>query len=152
MAPANAPAICATRYGANLAKWPLITAKPMVTAGFRCASLLPQAIAVNTPAITANAQPLAITIQPAPSAFDRLSNTFATTPLPSSISMSVPMNSPKHLASMRQLPFYLNPDSGHPIERFGHRPLPKAVHLVALSICEVRLPGAINQPVRAQIF
>jgi hypothetical protein len=72
----------------------------MVTAGFRCASLLPQAIAVNTPAITANAQPLAITIQPAPSAFDRLSKTFATTPLPSSMSMSVPMNSPKHFVSM----------------------------------------------------
>jgi len=44
-----------------------------------------EAIAVNTPAMTAKAQPLAITIQPAPSAFERLSKTFATTPSPSNI-------------------------------------------------------------------
>src|SRR5256885_8766253 len=30
---------------------------PIVTAGFKCASLLPQAMAVKTPAITANAHP-----------------------------------------------------------------------------------------------
>src|SRR5580692_11403434 len=68
---------------------------PIVPAGLRCASLLPQAIAVNTPAITA------ITIQPAPSAFDRLRNTFATTPLPNSINMSVPMNSPTHSSTSK---------------------------------------------------
>jgi hypothetical protein len=47
------------------------------------------------PAITA------ITIQPAPSAFDRLRNTFATTPLPNSINMNVPMNSPTHSSTSR---------------------------------------------------
>src|SRR5256884_10008681 len=66
----------------------------MVTAGFRWASLLPQAMAVNTPAITANAQPAVITIHPPPSAFDRLSSTAATTPSPSSIRIIVPKNSP----------------------------------------------------------
>src|SRR5262245_39601867 len=60
-----------------------------------CASLLPQAIAVNTPAMTARAQPVVITIQPAFSAFDRLSSTPATTPSPSKIKTSVHINSPK---------------------------------------------------------
>ena len=66
----------------------------MVTAGFRNASLLPQAIAVNTPHITAKAHPAVITIQPEFSAFDFFSSTPATTPSPSSTSTSVPMNSP----------------------------------------------------------
>src|ERR1043166_4764632 len=65
----------------------------MVTAGFRCAALLPQAIAVKTPAITANAQPAVITIHPLPSAFDRFSTTPATTPSPSKTSIMVPRNS-----------------------------------------------------------
>ena len=56
---------------------------------------------MNTPAITANAQPLAITIQPAPSAFERLSKTFATTPSPNRINTNVPMNSPKHFTNMK---------------------------------------------------
>src|SRR5215472_6352381 len=61
----------------------------------RCRRRLP------TPAMTANAQPLAITIQPAPSAFERLSKTFATTPSPNKINTSVPMNSPKHFPTCK---------------------------------------------------
>src|SRR5438132_1159818 len=65
-----------------------------VTAGFKCASLLPHAIDVNTPAITANAQPAVMTIHPLPSAFVPLSSTPATTPLPRRIRTIVPRNSP----------------------------------------------------------
>src|SRR5260370_34952304 len=79
-APTKAPAICAIRYGANFANSPDETAKPIVTAGLRSASLLPQAIAVNTPAKNSNAQPLVMTNQPAPSALQRLDYTFASTP------------------------------------------------------------------------
>src|SRR2546430_4492928 len=71
-------------------------ANPRVTAGFRCASLLPHAIAVNTPAITATAHPVEITIHPLPSAFERFSSTAATTPSPSKIKIIVPRNSPSH--------------------------------------------------------
>ena len=51
---------------------------PTVTAGFRCASGLPHAIAVNTPVITAKAHPAVIAIQPAPSALLRFSSMLAT--------------------------------------------------------------------------
>src|SRR5215469_11008466 len=91
-----APSIWAPKYGANFEKFPSRTAKPSVTAGFKCASLLPQAMAVNTPAITANAHPAVITIQPPLSAFDRLSSTAATTPSPNKIKIIVPRNSPSH--------------------------------------------------------
>src|SRR6267154_2099557 len=70
------------------------TANPSVTAGFRCASLLPQAIAVKTPHMTANAQPVVMTIHPLPSAFDFFRSTAATTPSPSKIRIRVPRNSP----------------------------------------------------------
>src|SRR5271165_6743491 len=69
-------------------------ARPRVTAGFRCAPGLPQAIAVKTPEITAIAQPVVMTIQPEFSAFDFFNNTPATTPSPIRINTSVPMNSP----------------------------------------------------------
>src|SRR5258705_10133251 len=55
--PAIAPNICATTKGATLEKSPVFTATPRVTAGLRCASGLPHAIAVNTPVITAKAHP-----------------------------------------------------------------------------------------------
>jgi hypothetical protein len=45
-----------------------------VTAGLRYASRLPQAIAVNMPAMTANAHPAVITIHPEPSPLVRLDN------------------------------------------------------------------------------
>src|SRR6202789_4069606 len=48
------------------------------------------------PAITAKHQPAVITIHPEFSAFDRFSNTPATTPSPSRIIIMVPMNSPKN--------------------------------------------------------
>src|SRR5271154_5980231 len=66
----------------------------MVTAGFRCAPGLPQAIAVKTPHITAKAHAEVMTIQPAFSAFVFLRSTLATTPSPSRIRTMVPRNSP----------------------------------------------------------
>src|ERR1035437_3745728 len=81
-APAMAPSNCATAKGARSEKSPVFTAKPRVTAGLRCASGLPQAMAVNTPVITAKAHPAVIATQPAPSALLRLRSTLATAPLP----------------------------------------------------------------------
>ena len=102
-APAIAPSICATTKGATLEKSPVLTATPSVTAGFRCASGLPHAIAVKTPVITAKAHPVVITIQPAPSALLRLSSTLATTPLPIRMRIIVPMNSPKNFDAIGSL-------------------------------------------------
>src|SRR6516165_11690954 len=128
-------------------------ANPRVTAGLMKASLLPQAIAVNTPAITANAQPLVITIQPAPSAFERFSKTFATTPSPNKTSMSVPTNSPKHFASIEKLLFGFGfVESRRPIKRPTHRTLPEAVQLIALSPVQVWFPHAVNFPVFTEVF
>src|SRR4029077_9233439 len=95
-APTNAPSICAATKGRNFVKSPVRTANPIVTAGLRCAPSLPQATAVMTPHITANAHPAVITIQPAFSALDFFRSTAATTPSPSKIKMSVPRNSPKN--------------------------------------------------------
>src|ERR1700688_4768511 len=58
------------------------------------ASLLPHAIATKTADITANAQPLVMTIHPEPCALECLSKTLATQPFPSKIKTRVPMNSP----------------------------------------------------------
>src|SRR5258708_6084829 len=88
-------------YGTTFPNCPDETAEPSVTAGFKWASLLPQAMEVKTPAITANAQPVVITIQPEPSDFDRFSRTPATTPSPSSTKTNVPINSPKNFAPMK---------------------------------------------------
>ena len=96
-APAIAPSICAATNGATFEKSPVFTATPSVTAGFRCASGLPHAIAVNTPAITANAHPAVIASHPVPSALLPFSSTLATEPLPIRIRTIVPMNSPKNL-------------------------------------------------------
>src|SRR5439155_4024078 len=68
----------------------------IATSIFNCATHHPQAIAMNTPAITQNAHPDVITIHPPLSAFDRLSSTAATTPSPSKIRIMVPRNSPSH--------------------------------------------------------
>src|SRR5258708_16124710 len=83
-------------YGRHLPNDPARTAKPSVTAGFKCASLLPQATAVNTPAITANAHPVVMTTHPPPSPFERFSSTPATTPSPSNIKIMLPRNSPRN--------------------------------------------------------
>src|SRR3981189_1548245 len=67
-----------------------------VIAGLIWAPGLPNAMAVNIAATTANPHPVAITIQPEFSPFDFFNNTLATTPSPSKISTSVPMNSPSN--------------------------------------------------------
>ena len=77
-------------------KSPEEMARPRVTAGLIWASELPQAMAVKTAAITAKANPVVMTIQPEPYAFDFLRSTPATTPLPSNTRTSVPINSPKN--------------------------------------------------------
>src|SRR5271165_3361647 len=79
-------------------------ATPRVTAGLICALGLPQAIAVNTPHITAKAHPAVMTSQPEFSALDFLRRTAATTPSPSRMSTRVPMNSPNQGVSIP--PFY----------------------------------------------
>jgi hypothetical protein len=56
--------------GTNWLKSPVFTATATVTAGFRWAAGLPQAIAVTTPQKTAKPQPAAMTIHPAASALD----------------------------------------------------------------------------------
>ena len=89
-----APANCAALYHATLPKSPELIAAPSVTAGFRWPSL-PKAMAVNTPAITAIAHPVLMTIHPEPSPLDFRSRTLATTPFPMRISTMVPMNSPQ---------------------------------------------------------
>src|SRR5438552_1455845 len=120
----------------------------MVTAGFRCASLLPHAMAVKTPAITANAHPAVITIQPLPSSFDRLSSTAATTPSPSKTRIIVPRNSPTSGEVIAPEP----PSGFHPVKRSCDRFLPLPVQLLALRFGEMRRPSAVHRPVGAQLF
>src|ERR1700722_8924475 len=98
IAPVNAPRNCAAKKGKNFEKSPDTIAIPSVMAGFRWLSGLPQAVAVKLPAITANAQPAAMAIHPAPSALECRSETFATTPFPRRMRTRVPMNSPKNFA------------------------------------------------------
>src|ERR1700758_4837734 len=76
-----------------------------------CASGLPQAMAVKTPHITANAQPAVIAIQPEFSALDFLRRTPATTPSPSKMRTRVPINSPNQGVSIP--PFYHRNGAGH---------------------------------------
>src|SRR5699024_10837303 len=69
-------------------------ANAKVTAGFKCApDILPTAY---TPIVTANPQPVAITIQSAPFPLLLFKLTFATTPPPNSTSIAVPKNSAKY--------------------------------------------------------
>src|SRR6185437_3592397 len=81
-------------------KSPLETAAARVTAGLMLAPGLPKACATITPQSTASAHPVVITIQPESAAYDLRSVTPAFTPLPSSTSTSVPMNSPHHTECM----------------------------------------------------
>src|SRR5450432_2918710 len=146
VAPAIAPSICARMKEPTLEKSPLVMANPSVTAGFRCAAELPQAIAVKMPVITANAQPVVIAIQPAPSALVRLSSTLATTPLPIRIRISVPMNSPKNFDAIEFLSRLVQP-----IERPRHGLLPKPVQFLPAGRLHLRLPGLIHGPAPAQV-
>src|ERR1700722_7293071 len=64
-------------------------------------------MAVNRPAMAANAQPVDITIHPPPCAFERESTTSAMTPFPSSTNTMVPMNSPTTGDCMQCSPFHV---------------------------------------------
>src|SRR5689334_8328492 len=75
--------------------------KPRVTAGLICASGLPQAMAAKTPAMTARAHPVVITIQPEFSPADFFSNTLALTPYPKKTRTKGPMNLPMSRLSMQ---------------------------------------------------
>src|SRR5271170_5234410 len=61
-----------------------------------CAPGLPNAMAVKMPATTAIPQAVVMTIQPEFSPFDFFRRTLATTPSPSRINTSVPINSPRN--------------------------------------------------------
>src|SRR5881227_2359469 len=138
-----APSNCAGKYTGILLKSPVLTATPNVTAGLRCASGLPHAMAVKTPVITASAQPAVITIQPEPSPFDFRSSTLATTPLPIRMSTIVPMNSPRNRLSSLCL---------HPIERSRHCLLPKRVQALAARRVHIRFPGPLHGPTAAEVI
>src|SRR6202161_2400641 len=122
--------IRASVYGRTLLKLPVATANASVTAGLRWPGP-PHAFAVNTPVITANAQPVAIAIQPAFSAFDFRSNTPDTTPFPMRIRIMVPMNSPHICVSIVGLFSARSLIGVEPVERSYYRLLPEAVQLVA---------------------
>src|SRR5215472_3066146 len=138
-----------------------------VTAGLMCASGLPKATAVKMPHNTANAQPVVMTIQPAPSAFERFSSTLATTPSPNRISTSVPANSPtngefmsprvskafgtdsRETARLRPRPFKTLFLQAHallfrPVECPCDRLLPQAIHLFALIGSHRQIPHLDN--------
>src|SRR5215470_12905093 len=140
-APRIAPSNCALKYGRNFPYFPARTANPSVTAGFRCASLLPQAIAVNTPHITANAHPAVITIHPLFSAFDFLSSTAATTPSPSRIKISVPRNSPSHGDVMPILSFSSQPNQKNASPLFSTRHKAFRVALLQATVSMFDLPA-----------
>src|SRR5277367_1720142 len=103
-----------------------------VMAGLRCASWLPQRTAVKIPQTTAKPQPVAMTIHPLFSAFERFRSTPATTPLPSRMSTSVPMNSPKNCDLIR---FY-SPCSFHVFECKECSTLAERQSLQRVLICE----------------
>src|SRR2546421_1923351 len=92
VAPSHAPSSCAATYTGTLAHANLpIAARPMVTAGFRCAPLkLPTAY---TATATPKAQPAVMTIHPAFWPLVLLSTTLATTPSPRMINSMVPSSS-----------------------------------------------------------
>src|SRR6266404_4964380 len=140
-------------YGRHFPNDPARTANPRVTAGFRCASLLPQATAVNTPAITANAQPAVITIHPAPSLFVRFSSTPATTPSPSNINIIVPRNSPRKGDVIRRFLSHASHESlVHPIKGPCHSLVPLPVQTLTAPLFHARLPFAVHRPIRPQLL
>src|ERR1700674_742370 len=146
-----APRSCAAMYGRHFSNDPARTAKPRVTAGFKCASLLPQATAVNTPAITANAHPVVMANHPLPSPFERFSSTPATTPSPSNINIMVPRNSPRNGDVIRRFLSY--PGSRiYPIKRARHSFLPLPVQTFAPPLLHSWLPLAIHRPVCTQLL
>src|SRR5579863_10017838 len=131
--------------GAALVQSPDARANPKVIAGLRCAALLPQAAAVKTPAITANAQPPVITIHPPPSAFDPFRSTPATTPFPNRTRMSVPMNSPSRISCMAIA------RGNCPVKGTGHGLFPVLKQYVSAFILELRDPLAVRAPVASKV-
>src|SRR4030095_16835906 len=129
---------------------PDAVAKPTVTAGFKCAALLPQAAAVNMPAMTANAQPAVITIQPPPAALDLFRTTFATTPFPSRIKTSVPKNSPS-IGETIGLVCVLG-KGVDPVERARHGFFPIPIQSFARRLIHFGCPGLVRQPVFTEII
>src|SRR5207245_11465988 len=99
------------------------------------------------PANTASAHPVVITIQPPPSAIERVSNTAATTPSPSKIRIKVPRNSPSNgeVMSGASLRF-------HPVERPSYRLLPLSIELLTFCLSKMRLPRTVHGPLGAQFF
>src|SRR5687767_3024235 len=92
IAPRIPPRTCATTYPGTFAHGNVpIVASPIVTAGLRCAPLtLPTEY---TASVTASAQPVVITIQPASLPLVRFSTTLATTPSPRMTRIAVPRSS-----------------------------------------------------------
>src|SRR5213080_5015714 len=94
-APRNAPSIWAAMYTGTEAHANLpMDARPMVTAGLRCAPLkVPTAY---TATVTPNAQPAVMTIQPEFWPLVLLSTTLATTPSPRMTNSMVPSSSARN--------------------------------------------------------
>src|SRR5215470_16727083 len=128
----------------NDATWeksPLRMAKPRVTAGFKWAPGLPQAMAVNTPLMTAIAQPAVMTIQPEFSAFDFFRRTPATTPSPRRIKTRVPMNSPSHGESIGVLRGIWQPFISHSFGKRANQTLQGSVKSEILRNFNMALSG-----------
>src|ERR1022692_2514078 len=160
-APAMAPSNCAAAKGARSEKSPVFTANAKVTAGLMFAAGLPQAMAVNTPVITAKAHPVVMASQPVPSALLRLSNMLATAPLPIRMRIIVPMNSPKKLDAIgSSCAIGVGKNSWQqeapapqlqPVERPGDGLLPKRVQFLAPGGFHLRAPGMVHAPAGAEI-
>src|SRR5215469_18476340 len=150
IAPTNAPRTCALQNTPTFDQFFERIATAKVIAGLMCAPGLPQATAVHMPATTARPQAVAITIQPEFSPLDFLSRTFATTPSPSRIKTSVPMNSPRN-----------GPCITPPVTKFSHQrdvllgPIkasrdclfPEVIQAISCLRVHFRLPTAIRHPV-----
>src|SRR3954454_6235965 len=108
-----APSISPARYtGTWLHAMPPLMARPIVTAGLRCA---PDFAAMYAPVRTAKPHPKVMATHPALCALERLKVTAAQTPPPSRSSTAVPMVS---LRKMSELDtgdsFVLRPGEGEP--------------------------------------
>src|SRR6185503_11351666 len=94
---------------------------PIVTAGFQCA-LLRTPTATMTAQTTAKPHAVVMTIQPPFSAYEPFNDTPATTPLPRSIRVIVPMSSPKKGCTRIS---FGGGRSVDPVERAAHGFLPR---------------------------
>src|SRR6266571_1132920 len=95
VAPRNAPSICAAMWPGTEAHANLpMEARPIVTAGFKCAPL--KAPTAYTATATPNAHPAVMTIHPLFWPLVLLSTTLATTPSPRMINSMVPSTSARN--------------------------------------------------------